>query len=255
MAFNDNSYGLFQGELFGAPRILNGAQTGGFLPFGDTDKFEISPKQKFEDIEESQTGLGLTAAHIVTSTQINVKINILNIKFDNWEKAIWGTHGGAVSGATVSGEALVMYPNAYCPLKHPGVSAVVLSTGTIDVDYTVDAINGGIQVLPGSTAFTNAAGTAITAAYTHDAYGGKVQAFTQSQPILMLRMNGFNSANSKQPTITNVFQWAPDMSKMLSLIEKKHMSFELDGMLLQDTTKPIPTAALPFSQFFEVIKG
>ena len=255
MAFNDSSYGLFQGQIFGALRTMNGAQLGGFLPFGDTDKFEISPKQKFDDIEESQTGLGLTSAHIPVSTQINVKMNVLDIKFANWEKAIWGVHGGSVTGSTVSDEALVLYPGAYCPLQHPGVSAVLLSTGVEGTDYSVDAVNGGIQVLSTTMLFTDEAGTAVTADYTFAAYGGKVQAFTSQQPIFMLRVNGVNTANSGQPVIANVYQWAPDMAKMLSMIEKKHTSFELDGMLLQDTTRALPTPAAPFSQFFEIIKA
>lgn len=255
MAFNDNSYGLFQGQLYGALRLMNGAQIGGFLPLGDADKFEISPKQKFDDIEESQTGMGLTSAHIPTSTQINVKMNILNIKMSNWEKAIWGTSGGAVSAGTVADEPLMMFPGAYVPLGHPGVSAVVLSAGVLDVDYTVDPVNGGLQVLESTTLFTSEAGTAITADYSFAAYTGRVQAFTAQQPILMLRLNGVNTANSNQPVITNVYQWAPDMAKVLNMIEKKHISFELDGMLLQDTTRALPTPAAPFSQFFEIVKG
>jgi hypothetical protein len=255
MAFNNSSYGLFQGQLFGAARILNGAQIGGYLPFGDTDKFEISPKQKFEDIEESQTGLGLTSAHIPVTTQINVSINVLDIKFENWAKAVWGTHGGAVEGSTVSGEEVMLYPGSYCPLAHPGVSGVNVSVGTEGVDYTVDSVNGGLMVLPGSGAITSEAGVAATVDYIFADYGGRVQAFTRQQPIFKLRLNGINTANSGQPVIANIFQWAPDMAKMLAMIEKKRMSFELDGMLLQDTTKPIPTPEAPFSQFFEIVKA
>lgn len=255
MAYNDSSYGLFQGQLFGALRTMNGAQLGGFLPFGDTDKFEISPKQKFDDISESQTGLGLTSAHIPTETALGVKMNVLNIKFDNWIKAIWGSASGTIAQATIAAEPVVFYPGAYVPLAHPLISAVTASAGVLGTDYSVDAVNGGLQVLPTTTVFTSPTGTVGTVAYTHAAYSGKVQAFTIQQPIFMLRLNGINTANSGQPVIANVFQWAPDMAKVLNMIDKKHMSFELDGMLLQDTTKPFPTPASPLSQFFEIIKG
>lgn len=254
-AFNDSSNALYQGELFGALRIKNGAQIGGFISFGDTDEFKISPKQKFVDIEESQTGLGLTTDHIPVTTELHVEMNILNSKFDNWMKAIWGTYGGAVTGATVTGETVKLYPGAYCPLEHPGISAVTLTAGVIDVDYIIDPVNGGIQVLANSVVFVNPVGTSVDVNYTFADYAGKVEAFTAHQPIFMLRLNGFNTANSSQPVIVNVYQWASDMAKMLSMIDKKKSTFMLNGMLLQDTTKPRPTQAAPFSQFFNVVKG
>lgn len=254
MAYSDSSYGLFQGEVFGALRYMNGAQRGGFITFGDADKFELAPKQKFDDIEESQTGMGLTSAHIPVSTELSCKINLLDIKFSNIEKALWGKHGGSVTGATVSDEAIKLYPGAYCPLAHPGVSSVVLSTGVLDTDYTVDSVNGGIQVLDTTTVFTDEAGTAATVDYTYATYGGKVEAFVDTQPIFMLRLNGINTANPGQAVIINVHQWAPDMTKMLSMIDKKHVSFELDGMMLQDRTKPRPTPESQLSQFFNITK-
>jgi hypothetical protein len=256
MAYNDSGYGLFQGELFGALRTLNGAQIGGFLSLGDCDKFEISPKQKFEDIEESLTGLGMTSAHIPTTTGINVKINLLDIKFENWVRAIWGVHGGAVNAGTVTNEEIVVYPGpSYVPLAHPGISAVVMSAGVLDTDYTVDDVNGGINILEDSAVFTDPEGTAVQVDYAYAAYGGKVQAFARAQPILMLRLNGTNVANPGQPVLANVYQWAPEMAKVINLIEKKKMQFELDGMLLQDTTRPRATPSNPFSQFFEIVKG
>ncbi len=255
MAYNDSSYGLFQGQLFAAKRTMNGAQIGGYVALGDADKFEISPKQKFEDIEESQTGLGLTAAHIPTSTQITVKINLLNIKTSNWEKAVWGISSGAVAEGTVSGEDVIAYPGASIPLSHPGVSSVVLSAGTLDVDYTVDLANGMIHIAADSAVFADEDGTAATVSYGYGAYTNNIQAFTEQQPIFMLRLNAKNTANSGQPILVNVFQWAPDMAKVLDLIGKKHISFELDGMLIQDTLRALPSAENPFSQFFEILKA
>ena len=259
MAFNDDSYAVIQGEIFVAKRAMNGAQTGGYLSIGDADKFEISPKQKHEDIKESQTGLGLTSAHVPIETDVSVEMNMKSIKFKNLEMALWGSHGGSVDSGTVSDEALKLYPGAYCPLQHPGVSSVTLSAGVVDVDYTVDTINGGIQVIAGSLVFTDEDGTDVTADYSFAAYGGRVQAFAVQQPVFMIRVNGKNIANpgstNYEPIIANVFQWTPDMTKMLSLIGKKSIDLSLDGMLLQDKTKPLPTPSSPMSQFFEIIKG
>ena len=250
--YSDNSYGVFQGILYAAKRMMNGAQTGGFMDMLDVEAFTIDPKQKFEEVIESRTGYGFTAAHVPTESALNVKMTVLQGSQRNWERAVWGAASGAVAGGTVSGEAVTLYNGAMTPLAHPGVSLVTVSVGTVDVDYQVDAANGAILVLPTSTAIPAGAGVAATVSYTYGEYTGKIEAFVVAQPIFMLRLHGINTANNNQPTIVNVFQWAPDMSNMLEFIAKKRMKFELNGMLLQDQTKPIPTAAAPFSQFFNM---
>jgi hypothetical protein len=55
--------------------------------------------------------------------------------------------------------------------------------------------------------------------------------------------------------IVNVYQWAPEMTDVLDIISKKHMNFKLKGMQIQDTTRPLPTAAVPYSQFFDIVKA
>ena len=56
-------------------------------------------------------------------------------------------------------------------------------------------------------------------------------------------------------THRTVWQWTPDPVKVLNLIEKKHFGFEMDGMLLQDTTIALPADATDLSQFFSVVKA
>ena len=337
MPFVDRSYAVLQGQLFGQLRSSNAGNTGGFLFLGDADKFNISPTQKFVDIQESQTGLGLTSLHAPVETAIKVEINLLSIETNNWVKAMWGSYGGAQAGGTVTGEALVFYPNSLIPLVRPGVSAVVINVGVntvtvttagsgyttapavaftggtgsggtavatvvgglvtavtvtaggsysvaptgvtftggggslaagtvssssavvVGVDYTVDATNGALTVLPGSLIVTNTAGANYAAAYTYAAYTGRIDAFTIAQPIMRLRLHGVNTANVSagvnQPIIANCYQFAPDMAKMFDLIGKKNVSFDISGMLLQDTSLPLPSPTNPFSQFFNIVKG
>lgn len=252
MAFNDNSYGLFQGQLFLASRTMNGALTSGYRPVGDADMFTIDPKQKFEDINESQTGMGLTAAHIPTETSISVKMRLLNINLDNFALSVWGTKSAAQAGGTVSGEAITLYAGSTAPLLHPGVSGVTIAGLTEGTDYVVDTNLGAVTILATST------GTfpmTTTASYTYAAYSGTVEAFTANQPVFSVLLLGINTANSNQPVRVQCYQWAPDMAKTLNMIEKKHMTFELDGMLLQDQSRPLPSVASPLSQFFQVLKA
>jgi hypothetical protein len=255
MAFSDSSYGLFQGQLFIQERAFNGAPLGGFEFIGDTDMFTIDPKQKFEDIKESQSGLGLTAAHIPTETDVSVKLRTLDIKIANWIRATWGGSAGAVDADSVSGESIVLYNGMMTPLAHPGVSNVVVSGAVLGTDYTVDAANGSITVLASSSAIPEGSPLTTTVSYDYAAYNGKVEAFTTGQRYYTLRLHGRNTAQGNQPVIVTCHQAALDMAKAFSLIERKHQQFELDGMLLQDTTKPLPQAATDLSQFFTILKA
>lgn len=254
MAYTDLSYFVIQGQVFLAPRALNGALTGGYEHVGDVDQFQIDMKQKFEDIQESQSGLGLTAAHIPTETALNVKMNVLQPSAPNWERAVWGKHGGAVTAGSVTGEAITLYNDRRSFLAHPGVSSVIVAGAVENTDYTVDLANGTITVLATSTAAPAGTPLVTTVSYDYAAYTGKIEAFTTAQPIFSVRINGKNSANG-QPILANIHQWAPNMSDMLDMISKKHMVFALNGMLLQDQTLPLPAAADDLSQFFSIVKG
>src|SRR6185369_10976337 len=241
MAFTDSSYGLFQGQFFIAERALNGDPTSGFQFVGDVDMFTIDPKQKFEDIEESQSGLMLTAAHILTGTSVTVKFRALDIKMANWVRATWGGTEGSVTGDSVAAESIVLYNGQMTALAHPGVSSVVVAGAVLDTDYTVDAVNGAINVLTTSPAVPDGTPLTTTVAYDFATYAGKVQAFTTGQKYWTARLHGRNVAQGNQPVIVTCNQIAFDMANTLSMIDKKHMTFEMNGMLLQDTTVALPS--------------
>ena len=258
MAFTDSSYGLFQGALYVQERGLNGANLTGFQFLGDTDMFTIDPKQKFDNIEESQTGLGLTSAHIVTGTEVMCKFRALDIKMANWVRATWGGGGSAIASGSVTGESVTFYNGQLTKLAHPGVSALVLTTTpalVLGTDYTLDAVNGTITIL--STSTNVVAGTPLTgtAAYTRAAYAGKVEAFVTGARYYRVLLVGRNAAQGNQLLNVVVNQVAFDMAKVFNLIEKKHIQFEMDGMCLQDTTIATPQLATDLSQFFSIQKA
>lgn len=355
MEYNDQSYGLFQGSVFLQRRSINGAPIGGMVGVGDADKFEISVSQKFDDINESQSGQMLTAAHIPVGSSINAKLNLKNINKSNFAMAAWGTDTGAVAGGTVTAETSTAYNGSYVPLANPGASAATIKlaglagtiasinvtaggsgyaantvlaltitgtggtgatanaitnaagvitgayvtaagsgypagTTTVTVttpgagtgatlnpnqgatslvagtDYTLDAANGGLQMIATSTlvppfpnplqvAPAGTGGIGLTSAYTYAGYTGKVEAFTTGIQYFTMRLNGLNIANGNQPVIVNVYQLALNMAKMMSFIDSKHMNLELDGMCLQDTLRSLPTPSAPYSQFFNVVKA
>lgn len=255
MAFTDSSYGLFQGQLFIAERQYNGPLISGYEFLGDCDLFSIDPKQKFEDIKESQSGLGLTAAHIPTETDVAVKMRTLDIRIKNWVRAMWGGSDGAVSSGSVSGESVVLYNGCLTPFEHPGVSNVVIAGAALDTDYTLDPVNGAASVLASSTAVPDGTPLTTTVSYDYAGYNGKVQAFTTGQKYYSIRLQGRNTAQGNQPVIVTCHQWAPEMAKAFNFIDKKHQSFELDGMLLQDSSRALPIDPTDLSQFFQVVKA
>lgn len=254
-AFNDSSYGLFQGQLFVAERALNGAQISGFEFLGDSDILSIDPKLKYEDIKESQSGQGFTAAHIVTEVDVAVKLSTLDIKMSNWVRAVWGGNAPPVVSGSVTSETIVLYNGRMTPLAHPGVTNVVVSGATVTTDYTIDAVNGSLTVPTTSSTIPDGSPLTTTVDYDYAGYNGKVEAYVTGQRYWMLRLNGRNTAQGNQPLIVNIHQAALDMAKSLSLIDKKHQKFELDGMLLQDTSIPLPEIATDLSQFFSIVKA
>lgn len=255
MAFTDSSYGLFAGQFFIAERALNGAALTGFQFVGDVDMFSIDPKQKFEDIEESQSGLGLTAAHILTGTSVTVKFRALDTKMANWIRATWGGGGTSVTGASVASESVVLYNGQMTPLAHPGVTNVVVAGAVVTTDYIVDAVNGTLTVPTTSSTIPDGTPLTTTVAYDYATYAGKVQAFTTGQRYWTTRLNGKNVAQGNQPTLVTCNQIAFDMAKTLNLIEKKHFQFEMDGMCLQDTTVALPADPTDLSQFFSIVRA
>ena len=246
----DLTYALLQGKVYLATRAANGAQNGGLIWVGDCDKVDISTTQKFDDIEESQSGNRNVAAHIPIGTTMAVKVNMLYLSRDNLAIAYMGTATGPVTGATITAEAVTLYNNAVTPLANPGVSAVTVSVGTLGTDYTINATSGFITVLPGSIAVPAGPGVAATVNYTFATYAGIVEAFTKQITEYFLVVEGLNTANGSAPFLGYFYRVSINLAKMLAMIDSKHAMLEVDGMLLPDLTAPVGR-----SQWFTIAKA
>lgn len=242
--------------IYLAKRQANGGIIGGFRDIGDADKLEIDANQKYDDIEESRSGLRQVAAHTLIGTSYAMKLNALDFRLDNLADFTYGTSTGQVTGSTVTAEAITAYYNSMCPLQNPGVSAVAVKSGATPLvegtDYTVDAANGCLTFLPTSTIVTSAAaanGIALTVDYTFASYTGTVEAATRGAQEFCVRLNGLNTANGNAPVIVTLHRVALDMTKVLDLLNNKHGNMEVDGMLLPDMTQPAGK-----SQYYSVTK-
>lgn len=138
---------------------------------------------------------------------------------------------------------------------------------TLNTDYTVNPATGSINVLPGSKLIppqpTSAQATAantVTAIgtswnYSYAGYVGRIDAFTQTSLEVALRFEGLNIADGGNPVIVSMYRNSLNLAKTLSLIEAKHGTLELDGMLLPDASYGAGMGlAGSLSQFYNAVK-
>lgn len=236
MATCTTEYFAGQGKVFVAPRTKAGAISGGWTELGDTEKLEITTKQNYQDIYESCSGNRSIVAHYVTQTDWAFSVDAKSFSKENLARAFYGT-SSAVSGSSVTGEAPVCYAlNQIIPLKHPGVSSVVVQKGATtlvkDTDYTLDAANGTITMISATNLGTLPA--TLDVDYTYAAYD-KVETNTTTSGEYAFRFEGINMTTGKV-VIAEIHRVALDLAGALSLISTAPATFTMGGMVLADST-------------------
>ena len=235
MATTSKYYAVGQGKVYLASRDTTG-RTSGFTWMGDCDGFEITGSQQFLDWQESHSGNRARVGHLPTSTELGFTLNVKNIDAANIAKAFYGTVS-ASAGATVASEAINAYASSMVPLANPGVSSVVVtktSGSTILVagtDYTIDAANGTLTFLPGSTAVTGTSAVPCTVAYTYAAYAGKVQFLADTIKDYVLRFEGKSQFDGKSQVFT-IHRANFNLAASLQLIGTDVASLALEGAVL-----------------------
>ena len=228
-----------QGKVYIAERNTSG-QTGGFVHVGDCDTSVINVAQQFLDIKESMSGLQSLVAHLLTSTDISTELGLLSFDGANLARAFYGTSGAQAAG-TVTGEAITAYAGSMAPLKYPGVSAVVVKKGATTLvagtDYEVDAVNGTLTFLSGSTEVTGTSGVALTVDYTHGAITSRMKLLTQGLKDYTLRFEG-TSKFDDLAQVGVIHRIALDMAQTLSLIGTDVNKLVVKGKLLPAAEQP-----------------
>lgn len=231
----DKYYAVGQGKVYMATRNSTG-QTSGFVHIGDADSLEIAGAEETLTFNESMSGLRKQVVNLVTSTDMSFTLGIRNIDAANLAKAYYGTTTSS-AGATVSGETIVAYNGAMTPLKFPGVSSVTVTktSGSTPLvagtDYTLDAVNGTITILPGSTVVPAGAGVPCTVNYTYAAYAGKVEALVSDAQEYVIRFEGKTQFDNKAQIYT-LYRAKPGIAAALALIGTDVGVLELTGALL-----------------------
>ena len=241
MASTTKYYSVGQGKLYIAPRDASG-QTGGFEWIGDCDGFSISGSEEKLSFQESYSGNRVRVIDSTTSVDMGFSLAIRNIDGDNLAKAFYG-ESASVAGATVTGEAVNAYAGKMVPLKYPGVSAVTVTktAGSVALvagtDYSVDAVNGTLTFLSGSTEVTGTAAVPCTVNYTHAGVGARVKALTSTAKEYVLRFEGKSQFDNKA-VIATLHRAKPGIAAALDLIGTDVAVLNLEGTLLPDASQP-----------------
>lgn len=239
-----------QGKVFIASRDAAG-KTSGYTWIGDCDGFSISTAQDKFEWEESWSGERATAGSVSLKSTYTADLSILNIDGENLARAFYGTQASVASGSIV-GEAILAYNGAMTPLKYPDVSSVVVKKGAtplvLGTDYTVDAVNGTITILEGSTQVTVGVGVALTVDYSHGAIASRMKLMTQGRKDYSLRFEGKSKFDDKAQ-IGEIHRISLDMAGTLELIGTGLNKLAVKGTLLPAAEQPVGE-----SQYFTYVQ-
>lgn len=254
MAYTSTKYSAVpQGKVYIASRNASG-QTSGFTHVGDCDVSKITTSQSFLDIQESMSGNRANVAHILTNTDVGVELVLKSIDGPNLARAFYGDSVAQAAG-TVTGEAITAYAGTMSALKYPGVSAVVVKKGATTLvagtDYELDAENGTLTFLAGSTNVTGTSGVALTVDYSHGGYAAKVKALTSGQKEYVIRVESKSKYDDKVQ-ITTLHRVALNTAASIDLINSGLNTLTVSGKLL--AAPEITATDIDFSQYFTTVQ-
>jgi hypothetical protein len=166
---------------------------------------------------------------------------------DHIEMTNYGAGYGSAPTAAVAG---ITAPTL---VVNMGGTALVL-----DTDYTLNADMGSVTWLPASTLVPpnsvpltgTGLATPVSINYNYASWTGKLEAFTASIREYSVRFEGLNTANDRAPVLVTLHRVSMNAGRVFDLIAARSGTFELDGMLLMDSTRNGTTE----SQYWTMLK-
>lgn len=249
-----DGYLVGQGKIYLATRNSSGVN-GPFQWIGDASGFVLTGAENFLDYSENYSGNRVRVVHVPLSQTSGFTMDMRALTAANLAVAVHG-NVAAGTGSTVTGEAFNAFNGGIAFLGHPGVTSVVINkAGTplvLGTDYTLDAVNGTITILPGSTQVVSpTVATALTANYTFSANGGTVQALTSQYSEFSLRYVGFSQTDGSA-VIVNMYRVTIDIAASLALIGADVASLNVTGAILP---APEITPSSTVSNLYTITRG
>jgi len=238
-----SNYYSGQGVVMIGPRDTSGANAkpAGLIEVGNVSELKLSVNTSTVEHKETTTGARAIDLRLTTEIKANLMMTIENFSAKNLAQALRGKTA-AVTGSTVTAEAVKAYPGFIMPLQHIKVSAVTVKTVTPSAsltagdDYEVNLEAGSIKWLEGGTGGVTA-GEDCVVNYTF-ATQNQVEALTEPMQTIWMRFEGLNSADTNKPVVIDVFKFSTDPLKELDLIGDKVNAFALEGTVLADLSQP-----------------
>jgi hypothetical protein len=227
----------------GQGRVYIGNRDGNGNPqsmrwLGDVSELKVSLNIETIDHKESYSGQRLSDMQIVKSKNAEFSCILDNFSTDTLELALYGQTSSVGSG-TVTNETLPsgLVAGSIVLLANQFVSNVTLidanGNGAITqgTHYKVHAEQGAIEFLN--------VGSFVQPFKANYSYGAtkRVAMFKSARPDVWLRFDGLNTADGNNRVIVDLYRVVFNPTKEFSLIGDDIQKFELDGLVLADSTK------------------
>lgn len=235
---------LCAGDVY-LDRLDGDGTTNGYLLTGNAVKLEIQPQAEIkEQTSKGRATYGQVLASVAINQPAQLTIDLNQLDRTNLAMAFMGTDSDiAVTGASVSDEAVTAQHDKYTPLEYRDVSSVVVTDSTgvttyvADTDYTVNARTGMIMAL--STGDI-ADAESLLVSYTYATHAGyKVVGGTQPTIRARILMDGKNLVNDRSCFVT-IWEAQVTPASPVDFLADEFAALSLTGTMLTPTGKSSP---------------
>lgn len=227
---------LTVGQVYARPYGSTVAPT----PIGNVLELDLEHDEDVQKQDDMTRMGGGVHAEVRRIKGITIKMKLADLNVVNLTRAVLGT-AQAVTGGTVTDEALTVTLGGLLRLEHLAPTAVVVKKGADVASSTPVTMAGNFEVRPeGLYILPEAAdlqeGDKLWADYAYGEYA-TIEALTTKAAELELTFGGLNEADSGKPTLVEVWRVSQSVTKKLALLGKDFGAIEVEGTVLQDPSK------------------
>lgn len=210
------------------------------LPIGNVLELTLDHTESVEQ-QDNMTQLGGGVhSEVRRVTDIKVKMKIADVNVVNLGRAVLGTVSGVAAGTVTDEPFTLSALGSLLPLANIGATSVTLKKGATAVAATVVAATNyevrpeGIWVPTGVSGLAPADKLWVSYSYGDQAV---IEALTTKAAELQLLFGGLNEADSGNPVVVDIWRASQGVTKQLALLKKGFGGLDVEGTVLQDSTK------------------
>jgi hypothetical protein len=237
------------------------AKIAGPMPVGNASMLAVNVSEKTEKVPDYTSSAGGTHCSSRELEGAEVQIELYAHSAENLVRSLYG-HGSTdnVATAAVVDEPLVAWPGAITPLVDLPDLDVAIAVKSIDglttyvpgTDYLVTE-GGSIIVLESGAIPDPAVVAGVGQANIEVSYTRRAQTLVQmltkaSEPVFLL-FDGVNIMEGGTTTRFSLYKCKFGPAQKVDVVSDSASKLVLTGDIQRDETKPLGTAANPFSQY------